>query len=123
MSEKVVVNDPKGVGAFIQASNEIEMLNTLSYGKGKTVLLDYYFNRETRMDAGKPIRFHYIWEEYDNNGYSILGNIFNRYGVQAKSLETGPTVQNLKGADIYLIVDPDTEKETKSPNYIQPKDI
>jgi len=123
MSEKVVVNDPKGVGAFMQASNEIEMLNTLSYGKGKTVLLDYYFNRETRMNAGKPIRFHYIWEEYDNNGYSILGNIFNRYGVQTKSLETGPTVQNLKGADIYLIVDPDTEKETKSPNYIQPKDI
>ena len=35
ISEKVVTNDPKGVGAFILASNEIEMLPTLSLGKGK----------------------------------------------------------------------------------------
>jgi unsaturated rhamnogalacturonyl hydrolase len=44
MSEKVVVNDPKGVGAFIQASNEMDMGPTLSYGKGKTGLLDNIFN-------------------------------------------------------------------------------
>ena len=54
------------------------MLPTLSYGKGKTVLLDYYFNHETRMDAGKAIRFHYIWEEQDNNGYSILWKCFSQ---------------------------------------------
>lgn len=123
MSEKIVVNDPKGVGAFILAANEMELLPTLNYGKGKTVLLDYYFNHETRMEAGKPIRFHYIWEEQDNNGYSIFGNIFHKYGVKTTSLETAPTAQNLKGADIYIIVDPDTTSENKAPNYIQPKDI
>ena len=123
MSEKVVMNDPKGVGAFIQAANEIEMLSTLSYGKGKTVLLDYYFNHETRMDAGKAIRFHYIWEEQDNNGYSIFGNVFHKYGVQTRSLDVAPTAQNLKSVDIYIIVDPDTTSENKNPNYIQPKDI
>ena len=123
VGEKVIVNDPKGVGAFLQAANEMEMLSTLSYGKGKTVLLDYYFNHETRMDAGKPIRFHYIWEEQDNNGYSIFGKVFHKYGVETRSLEAAPTVQNLKGADIYIIVDPDTTSENKNPNYIQPKDI
>jgi unsaturated rhamnogalacturonyl hydrolase len=123
ISEKVVVNDPKGVGAFIQAANEMEMLPTLSYGKGKTVLLDYYFNHETRMDEGKAIRFHYIWEEQDNNGFSIFGKVFHKYGVQTRSLEAALTVQNLKGANIYIIVDPDTTSENKNPNYIQPKDI
>ena len=51
MSERVVVNDPKGVGAFLQASNEIEMFPTLKIGKGKTVLLDYYFNHESKKDV------------------------------------------------------------------------
>lgn len=123
VGEKVIGNDPKGVGAFLQAANEMEMLSTLSYGKAKTVLLDYYFNHETRIDAGKPIRFHYIWEEQDNNGYSIFGNIFHKYGVQTRSLEEAPTIRNLKGVDMYVIVDPDTTSENKTPNYLQPKDI
>ena len=123
MSEKVVVNDPKGVGAFLLASNEIEMLPTLVAGKGKTALLDYYFNHETRMDGNKPVRFHYIWEEDDNNGYSLLGHVFHRYGMKTASLEAAPTAQNLKGASVYIIVDPDTTSENKQPNYIMPKDI
>ena len=51
MSEDVIVNDPKGVGAFLLASNEMEMLPTQYIGKGKTVLLDRYFNSEKRKDA------------------------------------------------------------------------
>jgi unsaturated rhamnogalacturonyl hydrolase len=124
MSEKVVVNDPKGVGAFLLASNEIEMLPTLPLGKGKTVVLDYYFNHETKKDVtGKTIQFHYVWDELDNNGYSLFGNIFNKYGVQTKSLNAAPTLQNLKGADIYIIVDPDTEKESANPNFVKEEDI
>ena len=124
MSEKVVVNDLKGVGAFIQASNEIEMLPTLHYGKGKTVVLDNYFNHEIRKNAmGKDVVWHYTWDEQDNGGYSLFGFVFNKYGVQTKTLASAPTAQNLKGADIYLIIDPDTEKETKSPNYFQQKNI
>jgi unsaturated rhamnogalacturonyl hydrolase len=124
MSEKVVVNDPKGVGAFLLASNEMEMLPTLSLGKGKTVVLDYYFNHETKKDGtGKTIQFHYVWDELDNNGYSLLGNVFNKYGVQTKTLNAAPTLQNLKNADIYLIVDPDTEKESAHPNFVKEEDI
>jgi unsaturated rhamnogalacturonyl hydrolase len=119
MSEKVVENDPKGVGAFILASNEMEMLPTLSYGKGKTVLLDNFFNNEWKKDAaGTNIRYHYTWDDRMNSGFATLGDVFHSYGVQTKSLEEAPTVNNLKQGDIYIIVDPDTEKETAKPNYI-----
>ncbi|MGN6400314.1 MAG: glycoside hydrolase family 88/105 protein, partial [Flavisolibacter sp.] len=119
MSEPVVVNDPKGMGAFINAAVEMEMLPTLSIGKNKTVLLDNYVNNEWKKDAtGARVRYHYTWSDKANSGFSMLGNIFNRYGVQTKSLETAPTAQNLKDANIYIIVDPDTEKETEKPNYM-----
>lgn len=119
MSEKVVVNDPKGVGAFIQAANEMELVPTLGYGKGKTVLLDYFFNNEWRKDAtGTNIRYHYTWDDRMNSGFATLADIYHSYGVQTKTLETVPTAKDLKTADIYVIVDPDTEKETAKPNYI-----
>src|SRR6187551_675512 len=51
MSEPVIVNDPKGIGAFLLATNEIEMLPTLEYARGKRVVMDNYFNRETKQDA------------------------------------------------------------------------
>lgn len=122
--EPVVVNDPKGIGAFLLASNEMEMLPTLAIGKGRTVLLDNYFNHETRKGiAGNEESFHYIWAELDNNGYSLLGHVFNKFGVKTKMLTSSPNSQNLKKANIYIIVDPDSEKESKYPNYIQPKDI
>jgi unsaturated rhamnogalacturonyl hydrolase len=119
MSEKVVVNDPKGVGAFIQAANEMEMVPTLSSGKGKTVLLDNFFNNEWRKDVtGTNVRYHYTWDDRMNSGFATLGDIFHSYGVQTKSLETAPTTKSLKDANIYIIVDPDTEKETTAPNYM-----
>jgi unsaturated rhamnogalacturonyl hydrolase len=124
ISEKVIANDAKGVGAFILASNEIELLPTLSIGKGKTVLLDSYFNNEFKKDAAGIMQsFHYKWEEQDNGGFSFWGYLFNSYGVKTETLYTAPTADNLKKSDIYIIVDPDNEKETERPNFIQPKDI
>jgi unsaturated rhamnogalacturonyl hydrolase len=38
-------------------------------------------------------------------------------------LASAPATDNLKGASIYLIVDPDTDLETKLPNYVQQKDV
>ena len=124
LSEPVIVNDPKGMGAFIQAAAEIEMVPTLSIGKGKTVLLDYYFNHETQKDiTGTPIQFHYIWEEMVNGGYSMLGNVFNKFGVQTNKLTSSVTAEKLKNTDIYFIIDPDWPKENKNPNYILPENI
>ena len=124
MSEPVIVNDPKGVGAFIQCAAEVEMLSTLSAGKGKTVMLDYYFNNEWKKDAtGTLVRWHYTWDDKANSGFSMLGDVFRSYGMKTAALETAPTAASLQNASIYVIVDPDTKKETENPNYIQPQDV
>jgi unsaturated rhamnogalacturonyl hydrolase len=107
------------MGAFIQAANEIELVQKQGYGMGKTVLLDYYFDNEWKKDAnGKNLRWHYTWDDKANSGFSMLGDVFRNYGAQTKMLEAAPTAKNLKAASVYIIVDPDTEKETEKPNYI-----
>ena len=79
MSEPVIMNDPKGIGAFLMASNEMEIQRTLAVGKGKTVVMDNYVNREIQDDAfGKKIVFHYKWREGDNRRFSKLGHVFNK---------------------------------------------
>ncbi len=124
MSEKVIVNDPKGVGAFLQAANEMDLQTTLGTAKGKTVLLDDYFNAERKKDiTGTNIAWHYKWEEMSNGGFSFLGNIFRSYGAKTKTLSEAPTQANLKNATIYIIVDADNSKENPTPNYVQSKEI
>ncbi|KAA2240022.1 glycoside hydrolase family 88 protein [Chitinophaga agrisoli] len=123
LSEKVVVNDPKGAGAYMLAAHEMEMLPTLGKGKGLTVTLDQYFNNEWRKGPnGGMERFHYVWNEVDNNGYSLLGHIFRRYGVATDTLSVAPTAANLQHSNIYIITDPDTQKETASPHNITAAD-
>lgn len=123
MSEPVVVNDPKGMGAFILAADEMEMVPTLNDAKGKVVLLDNYFNSEMRKGpSGRTEHWHYIWDERDNDGFSTLGHVFESYGAGLKTLGAAPTAQNLKGSDIYIVVDPDDKKESPSPNIISEKD-
>jgi unsaturated rhamnogalacturonyl hydrolase len=123
MSEPVIVNDPKGVGAFIKCAVEMEMVPQLSFGRGKTVLLDNFFNNETREADGRSIRHHYTWEDRTHGGYELLGSVFQQHGARIATLPGAPTAQSLKGASVYLIVDPDTEKESKSPNFIGPRHI
>lgn len=124
MSEPVIVNDPKGIGAFIMASNEIRMHLFNKPGAGMTVVMDNYFNRETKDDAfGKKIVFHYKWGERDNGGFSFLSHIFNKYGATNKLLDEAPTAANLKKASVYFLIDPDWPKENKTPNYIEQQHI
>ncbi|MHA4845516.1 pectinesterase family protein, partial [Flavitalea antarctica] len=124
VGEPVIVNDPKGIGAFLLAANEVEMMNDHKTGNGKTVLLDYHFNHETKKDVdGKTIQTHYTWEQMDNGGFSLLGNIFRRYGAKTAALQSAPTSSNLERADVYIIVDPDSVSETASPNFIQPDHV
>lgn len=123
MSEPVVVNDPKGIGAFIKCAVEMEMLPTRRHGKGKTVLLDNFFNNEWKKDAtGKMVRYHYTWDDKSNSGFSMLGDIFRIHGAATQSLQKNPTVPDLKQINIYIIVDPDTKKENDHPNAIQTQD-
>ncbi|HEX6719338.1 MAG TPA: glycoside hydrolase family 88 protein [Pyrinomonadaceae bacterium] len=124
LSEKVVRNDPKGIGAFLMAGNEMNIAAKQSTGKGKTVMLDSYFNNETKKDAtGEIVSWHYKWDELPNSGFSLWGNVFRAFGVKTDTLYSAPSAANLRGADIYIIVDPDTEAETPQPNYVSTNDV
>lgn len=124
LREKVVTNDPKGVGAFLLASVEMETAEKQSAGKGKTVALDYYFNNELKKDTtGQLVPWHYKWDEFPDSGYFVWGNIFRSFGAKTEGLKEAPTAANLKKTDVYIIVDPDTEKETERPNFIEPQHI
>lgn len=91
--------------------------------KELTVTLDYYYNNEFKKDkAGNPVRWHYIWGETDNGGVSLWGHIFDSLGVKRDSLLRAPTAANLKNTSIYMIIDPDTDKESPTPNYMNEKD-
>jgi unsaturated rhamnogalacturonyl hydrolase len=92
--------------------------------QNKTVTLDCFFNNEYRKNsAGTLERYHYTWEDQRSSGYSIWSDIFKKNGTSLKSLESEPDAQNLTGTDIYIIVDPDTKKETTNPNYIEARHI
>jgi unsaturated rhamnogalacturonyl hydrolase len=126
MSEKVIVNDPKGMGAFINCAAEIDILNTKKSANfsGKTVLLDRYFNSEKRKDAGGQLNYwHYVWEEKSYPGFSMWGHIFKKYGAKLASLDVAPTAAALKKASVYIIVDPDHVKDNPTPNYVSDADI
>lgn len=119
ISEPVRKNDLKGLGPFIFASLEIEAATERQALKPKTVALDYYFNREFRKDLnGNTEQFHYTWEDRMHSGFWIWGQVLNDLGAKTTALREAPSAGNLKNAQVYVIVDPDTPKETAAPNYI-----
>lgn len=124
MRERVIVNDPKGMGAFIKCAGEMEIADSLKTGKGKTILLDRYFNSEKKKDVGGMMSYwHYTWEEKSNGGFSFLGSIFEKKGARLASLDQAPTAANLKGFSVYIIVDPDHVRDNSSPNYVNANDV
>src|SRR4051794_29185606 len=84
----------------------------------QVVTLDYYFNHEVHHNtSGKAERFHYMWEDKANTGFSILGDAFKTHGAELRSLEEPPSASTLKNTNVYIIVDPDTKKENPNPHY------
>jgi len=122
MSEPVIVNDPKGMGAFINCAVEMEVAAGYKpIGVNKTILLDRYFNSEKRKDAtGTDVYWHYTWEERSHPGFAMLGDIFKYHGAKLGTLDEAPNAGNLKNASIYIIVDPDHKKDNPNPNYVLP---
>lgn len=119
MSEKLRTNDAKGLGPAVMAAIEMENLERGRIGAGKVVMLDDYFNHEVRKDGSV---WHYKWNEKNHPGYYAWGKQFESYGAALDTLSAAPTAANLKNASVYIIVDPDTEKETEKPNFISPPD-
>jgi len=123
VGEKVITNDPKGVGAFLLASAEMENAASAKLGRGKTVLLDAWFNSQKHPDStGRQIYFHYKWTDQANSGYSFLGHIFNNFGAETSTLYTPPTLAALRDAQVYIIVSPDIPAKNPNPHYMQPED-
>lgn len=122
MSEPVIENDPKGLGAFLLAANEMEIMESLP-AKNTTVVMDDYYNHETKKDAfGNTISWHYKWDEKDNGGFSVLAHIFNKNGGSTTLMDGQPTPEKLKSASVYVIVDPDFIKENPNTRYITDQD-
>jgi hypothetical protein len=90
----------------------------LNAAHAQKVTLDYFFNHEVHKVGNVSQRYHYLWDDKTNTGFSIWGDIFKKQGAVLDTLGSAPTVENLKGSAIYIIVDPDTKKENPNPNYI-----
>ncbi|HEV2487395.1 MAG TPA: glycoside hydrolase family 88 protein [Terracidiphilus sp.] len=123
LSEKVVANDPKGVGPFIMAATEMENAQNAKLGRGDTVLMDGWFNSQKRADAfGREVYFHYKWDTQDMPGYSLVGHMFRNFGVETKELDARPTLENLNKAQVYMIVSPDNPDKNPHPNFATAED-
>jgi len=99
--------------------HELAKLEGVNIAKKIVVGLDRYYNNETR--GGQP--YHYAWEDTSTSGFSQLQTMLHGLGVTTVSLKEPASNKALAGVNIYIIVDPDTPKETKKPNYIQDKEI
>ncbi|MFP5229371.1 MAG: glycoside hydrolase family 88 protein [Acidobacteriota bacterium] len=123
VAQPVAENDPKGVGAFLLAASEMEMAPRATQGRGDTVLVDAWFNSQTRKNAaGQTQLFHYKWDDFSNAGFSLFGHIWRSYGVATKTLTSAPTVEKLHGAQIYLLVSPDNTAKNPNPHYMRAED-
>ncbi|WP_188563189.1 glycoside hydrolase family 88 protein [Hymenobacter frigidus] len=124
LTEPLRKNDLKGVGPFILASTEMEIAAEAVSGTPKTVCLDYYFNHELRKNAftGAPEQWHYTWEERTHGGFWLWGNQLRELGARTVAVPAAPTAASLKNLSVYIIVDPDTRKESPAPHYIAPAD-
>jgi unsaturated rhamnogalacturonyl hydrolase len=125
ISEKPRTNDAKGLGPAIRAALEIESYERGWPGRGNTVVLDDFFNHEFRKSktTGREEVWHYKWDEMPDAGFYAWGNIFRSLGATIETLSAAPTAADLKIADVYIIVDPDTAKETADPNFIDPQHV
>ncbi len=119
IGEKTVTDDPKGIGAFLLASMEMENSQTARLGHGETFMVDAWFNSQKRLDAfGQSDYFHYKWNDQSNDGYSLLGHIIHTYGAKTKTLYTEPTAAALGQAQVYIIASPDTPAKNPNPHYV-----
>ena len=119
IGEKTGDQDAKGVGAFLLAGSEMEQAGTQALGQGKTVLMDGWFSSQTRKNAfGQAELFHYKWDDDANTGDAFFGRAFQRYGVKLATETSAPSAVELKKAQIYVIVSPDTLAKNAAAHFM-----
>ena len=98
----------------------METAQNAKLGRGRTVLVDGWFNSQQRTDAfGQPVYFHYKWNTWDEPGYSLFGHIFRNFGANTNELDAEPTLANLKRAEVYVIVSPDNARQEPASPFCQ----
>jgi unsaturated rhamnogalacturonyl hydrolase len=140
LKEAVVDQDAKGVGAFLLAGSEMDqpfdsapgpakkglLLSSKDFrtsqevsSRGKTALVDAWFNSQTRKNAFSQTEiFHYKWDDDSANGYSLFGRAFQSYGAQLATLPAAATAAALAHAQIYVIASPDIPSKNPNPHYM-----
>ena len=123
ITSKTGPNDPKGIGPFLMAAAEMDVAPTATFGRGKTVVMDAWFNSQTRQNAaGQTESFHYKWTDLADSGFSTFGHIFRNYGAATQTLYEAPRTANLAKADVYIIVSPDIPAKNPNPHYMTAAD-
>lgn len=123
LSERIVTNDPKGVGAFLLASTEMEYAPESTLARGDTVVVDGWFNSQQRTNAfGRQVEFHYKWDTWDAPGYSLFGHLFREFGAETSELDAEPTLVNLKRSQVYVIASPDNVLKNPHPHFANARD-
>jgi len=116
-------SNPAATGAFILASREMEIAPFAHQGLGSKAMLDAWFNSQQRKNAlGQTEYFHYKWDDYSDSGFSLLGHLWNDYGIETDTLDEAPTGANLAGARFYIIVSPDNPAKNPTPHYVREQD-
>jgi len=119
-SKKIMKNHKKFQNKFLIILLAVTGLASQNSFAQPVAGLDNWFNRETNAKTGQP--FHYLWSDAEWSGYSRWGEIFTSKGAEITTIEK-PSASVLKAIDVYIIVDPDTTTESKSPNFIMSDDI
>jgi unsaturated rhamnogalacturonyl hydrolase len=119
----MLTGDAQEVGAFLLAGTEMENAQNAKLGRGQKVVVDAWFNSQMHPDAaGQQVYFHYKWDDQSNNGFSLLGHIFQNYGAETGTLYVAPTEANLRDAQVYIIASPDIPAKNPHPHYVQAED-
>lgn len=111
------------ISFLIVISQVVLAQSAANTGHGDKVMLDAWYNSQQRKnDAGQMEYFHYKWSDTRDSGFSLLGSVFQDNGARLDTLYTAPTLENLKGSQIYIIVSPDIPAKNPNPHYVQPAD-
>jgi unsaturated rhamnogalacturonyl hydrolase len=88
-----------------------------------TILLDAWYNSQTRPGPdGRPVLYHYKWDDAANTGYSLFGQMWRDAGVTLDTLTAEPTEAALKRAQYYMIVSPDIPAKNSNPHTMTAAD-
>ncbi len=110
---------PARQSAELLAASEIAQSDTALKARGKVVLVDAWFNSQTRHSvAGNPELFHYKFNDDQNSGFSFFARAFQRFGARTADLPSAPTDANLKDAEVYILPSPDIPAKNPQPHYM-----